>query len=134
MNNQNCIHCCIHVHKLMYTYLHTLMSNGSLSLPVTMATVILFCLSLSNTFTIVTAVFDGTIPDYNVSKVRSRSCDSSLEIQFCIEICNAAFKQCQIWVPFEIGQRHNTKSEKVGLLSSVIWDVLSLSERSRIRS
>ena len=134
MNNQNCIHCCIHVHILMYTYLHTLMSNGSLSLQVTMATVILFCLSLSNPFTIVIAVFDGTIPDYNVSKVWSRSCDSSLEIQIWIKICNVAFTQCHIWVPVEIRQRNNTKSENVGLLSSVIWDVLSLSEHSRIRS
>ena len=40
----------------------------------------------------------------------------------------------KLWLPFEIRQRYDTKSEKVGLLSSMIWNVLSLSERSRIRS
>ena len=49
-------------------------------------------------------------------------------------VLNAAVTQCRLWLPFEIRQRYDTKSEKVGLLSSMIWNVLSLSERSRIRS
>ena len=43
---------------------------------------------------------------------------------------NAAFTQCRLWLQFEIRQRYDTKGEKVGLLSSVMWNVLSLSERS----
>ena len=46
----------------------------------------------------------------------------------------ASVTQCRLWLPFEIRQRYDTKSEKVGLLSSMIGNVLSLSERSRIRS
>jgi hypothetical protein len=43
---------------------------------------------------------------------------------------NAAVTHCRFWLPFEIRQRYDTKSEKVGTLSSMIWNVLSLSERS----
>ncbi|KAG1656649.1 hypothetical protein GQR58_023792 [Nymphon striatum] len=45
----------------------------------------------------------------------------------------SAFTRCRLWPPFGIIQRYDTKSEKVGLLSSMIWNVLSLSEGSRIR-
>ena len=46
----------------------------------------------------------------------------------------ASVTHSRLWLPFEIRQRYDTKSEKVGLLSSMIGNVLSLSERSRIRS
>ena len=57
-----------------------------------------------------------------------------LEWQELVYGVNVAFTQCGLWLTFEIRQRYDTKSENVGLLSSVIWIVLSLSERSRIRS
>ena len=53
-----------------------------------------------------------------------------------VHVCptDASVTHSRLWLPFEIRQRYDTKSEKVGLLSSMIWNVLSLSERSRIRS
>ena len=48
--------------------------------------------------------------------------------------CNAGITQSRLWLPLAIRQRYDTKSEKVGLQSSMIWNVLSLTERSRIRS
>ena len=51
-----------------------------------------------------------------------------------VNMHNASVTHSRLWLPFEIRQRYDTKSEKVGLLSSMIGNVLSLSERSRIRS
>ena len=47
---------------------------------------------------------------------------------------NAGFTHCRLLLPFEIRQRYDTKSEKVGLVSSIIWNVLLLSERNRFSS
>ena len=51
-----------------------------------------------------------------------------------INLVNAASTQCRLRLPFEIRQRYEMKSEEVRLLSPMIWIVLSLSERSSIRS
>ena len=55
-------------------------------------------------------------------------------LQLQVVLYNAVVKQCRLWLPFEIRQRYNRKCEKVGLPSSVILDVLLLSERSHVRS
>ena len=49
-------------------------------------------------------------------------------------LVNAGFTHCRLLLPFESRQRYDTNSEKVGLLFSIIWNVLSLSELSRFSS
>ena len=54
--------------------------------------------------------------------------------KFILHMVNAGFTHCRLLLPFEIRQRYDTKSEKVGLVSSIIWNVLLLSEHSRVSS
>ena len=58
----------------------------------------------------------------------------SKSIYLSNKMYNAGITQSRLWLPLAIRQRYDTKSEKVGLQSSMIWNVLSLSERSRILS